>query len=170
MNINWRFVLSKFWKATLMGLLIAVGIALWPQAQCAVAQTCDAPRDRWCGSGQCCGPTNGYSAVSFCARSKPISKPGVCIEQGPGFTEPEIPVRCTNPNDCSVTEVLGSPNRLSGGYWYVGACPKYQVKAYESCGSPDTTKNRVQATCCSGSSGGGCTPQYAPPTIEDTYT
>ncbi len=30
----------------------------------------------------------------------------------------------------------------------------------------------VSATCCGGSSGsgGGCTPEYAPPTIEDTYT
>lgn len=32
MNINWRFILSKWWKATLMGLLIAIGIALFPQA------------------------------------------------------------------------------------------------------------------------------------------
>ena len=172
MNIKWRFILSKGWKITLTGLLIAVGIVLFPQAQCAVAQTCDGPRDKWCGSGKCCGPTNGYSAVTMCLRSAPISQPGVCIERGPGFTEPEVSVRCTNASDCSVNEVLGSPNRLSGGYWAVGACPKYSVKAGEACGSPDTSKNRVRATCCSGSSGsgGGCTPSYAAPTIDDTYT
>ncbi|WP_322508705.1 hypothetical protein [Anaerolinea sp.] len=174
MSINWRFVSSKWWQVTLMGLLIAVGIALFPQAQCAVAQTCNAPRDLWCNNGQpgkCCDPAHGYSAVTACVRSKPISQPAVCYEIGPGFTESEVPVRCTNSNNCAVTEVLGAPNRLSGGYWYVGKCPKYLVNAFESCGSPDTTQNRVRATCCSGSSGGGgCTPEYAPPTIEDTYT
>ena len=170
MNIKWRFILSKGWKITLTGLLIAVGIVLFPQAQCAVAQTCDGPRDKWCGSGKCCDPTNGYSAVTMCLRSAPISQPGVCIERGPGFTEPEVSVRCTNASDCSVNEVLGSPNRLSGGYWAVGACPKYSVKAGEACGSPDTSKNRVRATCCTGSGGGDCTPRYAPPTIDDSYT
>ncbi len=170
LRINWRFIVSKLAQITAMGVLIAVGIALFPQARCAVAQTCDGPRDRWCGSGRCCGPTNGYSAVTSCVRSTSIEKAGVCTEHGPGFDEPEIPVRCTNSTNCEVTEVLGSlTDRLSGGYWAVGACPKYAVAPHEKCGVPDTSKNRVRATCCSGG-GGGCTVRYAPPTIDDGYT
>mgnify|MGYP005854617985 CR=1 FL=1 len=175
MKIDWHFVVSKSWKAALMGLLIAIGIALFPQAQCAVAQTCNAPRDLWCNNGQpgkCCDPTAGFSAVTSCEKQF-SHRTGrfYCLERGPGFDQPEIPVRCTNASNCEVTEVLGTPDRLSGGYWSVGKCPKYEVSLTESCGEPDTTANPVRATCCLGSSsGGGCTPLYAPPSIEDGYT
>ncbi len=164
MNINWRFVLSKLWKATLMGLLIAVGIALWPQAQCAVAQTCDAPRDRWCGSGQCCGPTAGFDVVYGCQRLSRSS----CKEN----MERGIGARCENPNDCLVTWVAKYSGRLSKEYvpgrgwvtyWYVGKCEQ------TSC-TLNATANKTEVSCCQGGGGGGCTPQYAPPTIEDGYT
>ncbi len=169
MNINWRFILSKWWKATFMGLLIAIGIALFPQAQCAVAQTCNTPRDLWCNGGQpgrCCDPTGGFRVVTQCNKI-PGTTP-ICEEQ-----TITVPVRCQNSSNCEVTEVLDSAyrNRLSGGYWYVGSCPSfYPVNG--SCGVPLTNTNRYRATCCGGSSGsgGGCTPQYAPPTIDDTYT
>lgn len=164
MNINWRFVLSKWWKAALMGLLIAIGIALFPQAQCAVAQTCDAPRDRWCGSGQCCGPTAGFDVVYGCQKSG-----SSCIEQ----MERGISARCENSGDCLVTWVGKYSDRLTKEYisgrgwvtyWYVGKCE------WTSC-SLNKTANKKEVSCCTGSSGGGgCTPQYAPPTIEDTYT
>ena len=147
MYVNWKFVLSKWWKAIVMGALIAVGIALFPQVQCALAQNCNAPRDLWCGNGRCCDPAAGFSAVTSCVRSAPIRKPGVCIEKGPGFSEPEIPVRCSNSNNCEVTEVLGTPNRLSGGNWAVGKCPKYRVSPGEGCGVPDTSANSSRATC-----------------------
>jgi len=171
LRINWRFIVSKLAQITAMGFLIAVGIALFPQAQCAVAQTCDSPRDRWCGSGRCCDPTAGFSAVTMCSKEYSYrTGKYYCIEKGPGFSEPEIPVRCTNSSNCEVTQVLGAPNRLSGGYWYVGKCTKYEVGPNEIC-TVSTSQNRVRATCCGGSSGGGgCTPSYAPPTIDDTYT
>jgi hypothetical protein len=69
-----------------------------------------------------------------------------------------------------VTQVLDTPNRLSGGYWSVGKCE------LNSTGTEcvlKTDANSVLATCCTGASGGGggtCTPSYAPPTIDDTYT
>lgn len=174
MTINWRFILSKWWKATLMGLLIAVGIALFPQAQCAVAQTCVSRRDYWCNNGlpgKCCDPAAGFSAVTNCAGKDPNSdgKIDYCQESGPGFTEPEVPVRCQNLLNCEVTQVLGSPNRLSGGYWTVGKC---EVDTVRNTCIIKSGENSVRATCCTGSSGsgGGCTPSYAPPTIDDTYT
>lgn len=166
MTINWRFILSKWWKATLMGLLIAVGIALWPRAQCAVAQTCNAPRDLWCNNGQpgkCCDPAAGFTVVTGCRISGSI-----CVED-----TKQVPVRCQNSSNCEVTEVLDSAyrSRLSGGYWYVGSCPSYYPSG-GSCGTPVTDTNAQRATCCTGSSGSGgtCTPSYAPPTIDDTYT
>lgn len=164
MNINWRFVLSKWWKAALMGLLIAIGIAMFPQAQCAVAQTCNAPRDRWCGSGQCCGPTAGFDVVYGCQRLSRSS----CKEN----MERGIGARCENPNDCLVTWVAKYSGRLSKEYvpgrgwvtyWYVGKCEQ------TSC-TLNATANKTEVSCCQGGGGGGCTPQYAPPTIEDGYT
>ncbi len=159
MNINWRFVLSKWWKAALMGLLIAIGIAMFPQAQCAVAQTCNAPRDLWCNNGQpgkCCDPATGFTAVVGCTYVSGVTPH--CKEE-----VTTIPVRCQNSSNCEVTQVLDSPNRLSSGYWYVGSCDWSPVG--NSCGDPKTNTNSVRATCCTGSSGsgGGCTPEYAPP-------
>ncbi len=163
MNINWRFVLSKSWKAFLMGLLIAVGIALFPQAQCAVAQTCDAPRDLWCGSGQCCGQTAGFDAVIGCQKS------GLFCRE---IMDRRIPARCENADNCLVTWVGRLSSRLSKEYvpgrgwvtyWYVGKCE------WTSC-SLNTTANKQEVSCCSGGGGGGCTPEYAPPVIDDTYT
>lgn len=157
MNIKWRFILSKGWKITLTGLLIAVGIVLFPQAQCAVAQTCDGPRDKWCGSGKCCDPAAGFLAVTGCSYN---SSTGFCEEK-----TTIVKVRCSNSSNCEVTDVLGSPNRLSGGYWSVGKCE------WNGC-YLNPNANSVRVTCCTGSSGsgGGCTPSYAAPTIDDTYT
>jgi hypothetical protein len=155
MNIKWRFILSKGWKITLTGLLIAVGIVLFPQAQCAVAQTCDGPRDKWCGSGKCCDPAAGFLAVTGCSYN---SSTGFCEEK-----TTTVKVRCSNSSNCEVTDVLGSPNRLSGGYWSVGKCE------WNGC-YLNPNANSVRVTCCTGSGGGGCTPRYAPPTIDDSYT
>lgn len=172
MTINWRFVFGKFWQFTLMGLLIAVGIVLFPQAQCAVAQTCDSPRDQWCGEGKCCDPAAGFSAVTDCSAVWSSNRVlAYCLESGPGFSGPEISVRCSNSNNCEVTEVLGSPDRLSGKYWTVGKCEINSTK--DGC-VKKFSENPHRATCCTGASGsgggGGCTPSYAPPTIDDTYT
>lgn len=165
LRINWRFIVSKLAQITAMGFLIAVGIALFPQAQCAVAQTCDAPRDRWCGNGQCCGPTAGFEVVSGCSR-----RGSVCQE----IMTRNIPARCENRSNCEVTWVGSFSSRLKREWdpqtrryvtkWYVGKCE------WSSCTTPNTNANAVLATCCTGGGGGGCTPSYAPPTIDDTYT
>ncbi len=165
MNINWRFVLSKLWKAALMGLLIAVGIALWPQAQCAVAQTCDAPRDRWCGSGKCCGYTSGIEYYKNGCATKTDSKgrPYCDCSNAIGRS----PVTCSNSGNCNVTDWHGAP--VATGLDKNGVTIFNARKPAIIGGVCVLQDHWVQSTCCGGG-GGGCTPQYAPPTIEDGYT
>lgn len=168
MTVNWRFVLSKWWKAALMGLLIAIGIALWPRAQCAVAQTCNGPRDKWCGSGKCCGPTSGvewydrnfrcFPNGSYCAHSQVLKSDVVC----------------SGTSDCNVTDWKKVPASLRGrigNQTAIDAGRCQWVNNDPSTGKCELVSHLVPVTCCNGSSGGGsCTPQYAPPTIDDTYT
>ncbi len=152
MTINWRFILSKWWKAALMGLLIAVGVALWPQAQCAVAQTCNRPADRWCGAGKCCDYTGGMKYAE-CAGSK--------VSEWKNW-----PYRCSpdSSGDCNVTDWMGWPY----GTRTVVINGVRRTQAY----MPNCIGQGVWANvdCCSGGGGGGCTPQYAPPVIDETYT
>ncbi len=169
MNINWHFVLSKLWQVTLMGLLIAVGIALFPQAQCAVAQTCNTPRDLWCNNGQpgrCCGSTSGieyYSSPCSTGTDRNGQKYCDCSN-----SVGRSPVTCSNSTNCNVTDWHGAPVNTRT---YNGVT-QFNAKAPSLSGSQCVLVDHwVPATCCSGSSGGGgCTPEYAPPTIEDTYT
>jgi len=168
-KISWRFVFSKFWQIILMGLLIAVGISLFPQAQCAVAQTCDGPRDKWCGSGKCCGPTSGvewydrnfscFPNGSYCAHSQ--------VKRSD--------VTCSNSNNCNVTDWKSVPSSLQGSIGSqtainAGRCQ--WVNNNPATGKCELVDHWVPVTCCTGSSGsgGGCTPSYAAPTIDDTYT
>ena len=168
MKIHWRFVLSRSWWASLLGVLIAVGIALFPLAQCAIAGTCNQPRDLWCNNGKpgsCCTSSHGLTVVTSCQQVGNVCKENTIT----------VGVRCTNPADCKVTQVLDSKykDRLSGNYWYVGSCPSYYPVG-GSCGVPETNTNKARVTCCVGSSNNSsnnqCTPQYAAPTIDDTYT
>jgi hypothetical protein len=168
-KINWRFVFSKFWQITLTGLLIAIGITLFPQAQCALAQSCNQPKDLWCGSGKCCGPTSGvewydrnfscFPNGSYCAHSQ--------VKRSD--------VTCSNSNNCNVTDWKSVPSSLRGSIGSqtainAGRCQ--WVNNNPSTGRCELVDHWVPVTCCSGSSGsgGGCTPSYAPPTIDDTYT
>lgn len=167
MNINWRFILSKWWKATLMGLLIAIGIALFPQAQCAVAQTCNTPRDLWCGANKCCGSTSGIEYYSNpCSTGTDRNGQKYCdCSNSVGRS----PVTCSNSTNCNVTDWHGAPvdTRTSNGV------TQFNAKAPSLSGGRCVLVDHwVNSTCCSGSSGsgGGCTPEYAPPTIDDTYT
>ncbi len=150
MSINWRFVLGKFWQITLIGLLIAIGIIFFPQAQCAVAQTCNEPADLWCGKTKCCSSTGGMKYVTNCSGEYSNS-----------------PYRCNSSSgNCNVSDWMG---------W------QWETRTYNSrtqAHMPDCVNgvwkpNQVWAyvDCCGGSSssGGGCTPSYAPPTIDDTY-
>ena len=168
-KINWRFVFSKFWQITLTGLLIAIGITLFPQAQCALAQSCNQPKDLWCGSGKCCGPTSGvewydrnfscFPNGSYCAHSQ--------VKRSD--------VTCSNSNNCNVTDWKSVPSSLQGSIGSqtainAGRCQ--WVNNNPSTGKCELVDHLVPVTCCTGSSGsgGGCTPSYAAPTIDDTYT
>ncbi len=166
-TIHWRFILAKSWKAVVMGVLIAIGITLFPQARCALAGECNAASDLWCNwgqPGQCCDPSHGFKVVYGCRQQA-----GYCAE-----LVDTVPVRCSpQSGNCWVTEVLPSQKlradfsdrlRWSGNtkYWYVGACSQ------SNCGPVDTKARPFRATCCSGQQ--SCTPSYAPPTIDDEYT
>ncbi len=157
MSINWYFVLSKSWKALLIGLLIAVGIALFPRAQCAVAQTCNAPADIWCGTNRCCSLTGGMRVPASCAdRNMTITYPYRCNPQT---------------GNCNVSDWMGYPHRTRT---YNGRTQAQIPECDWRTGNwlPESQWPWAYVDCCGGSSGsgGGCTPEYAPPTIEDTYT
>lgn len=168
MSINWRFILSRSWKAFILGLVIAAGIALFPQAQCALAGTCNQPRDLWCNNGQpgkCCGLASGFTVVTSCTLVGSVCKENTI----------EVGVSCSNASNCNVTRVVDEKykSRLAGGYWYVGSCPRYYPIG-KSCGVPNTNTSKTRATCCFDNSSDNqkktCTPTYAPPAIADTFT
>lgn len=134
----------KWWKLLLLGFLIAIAISLWPSAWCALAQTCDGPKDVWCDPNgtQCCGPTNGLGVLVGCSRGAY----GYCIQD---FIADSWGVRCTNEDDCNVTECVTSPKGygcyLKGdGRWDVGRC-----SAYPTCSRQSRT---IPVTCCTGDS------------------
>ena len=155
MKINFRFLLSKSWKALLMGVLVAVGIALFPQVQCAIAQTCNSPADRWCGSGKCCSYTGGMRVPASCT-NRNMTK--------------TYPYRC-NPEigNCNVSDWMGYPyqTRTTRDGRTQAKIPECDWKS--ATWLPEKKWPWVYVDCCGGG-GGGCTPQYAPPTIEDGYT
>ena len=168
MKINWHFVVSKSWKAALMGLLIAIGIALFPQSQCAVAQTCFSRPDLWCGEGKCCSPTSGvewydrnfdcFPNGSYCAHSQ--------VKRSD--------VTCSNLANCNVTDWKSVPSNLRGSIGSQTAINAGRCQWFNNnpaTGRCELVDHWVPVTCCVGSSGsGGCTPSYAPPSIEDGYT
>lgn len=168
-KINWRFVFSKFWQVALMGFLVAVGIALFPQAQCAVAQTCNQPRDLWCGSEKCCGSTSGvewYDRDFFCSANY-----SYCAHSQVKRSD----VTCSNSNNCNVTDWKSVPPSLRGSIGSQSAINAGRcqwVNNDPTTGKCELVDHWVPVTCCTGSSGsgGGCTPNYAPPSVEDGYT
>lgn len=170
MKINWHFILSKSWKAALMGILIATGIALFPAAQCAVAQTCGELADRWCGENKCCGFTGGMRIPSSCRnRNMTVVHSYRCNPQT---------------GNCNVSDWMGYRDFLTSNYPVSN--PGDLIRIYNgrtqaripecdwrtASWLPQSQWPWAYVDCCTGSSGsgGGCTPEYAPPTIDDTYT
>ncbi|NUM48455.1 MAG: hypothetical protein HUU38_27430 [Anaerolineales bacterium] len=155
----------------LMGMMIAAFVSLWPDIQCRVFAQCSA-RDLWC-NGDCSQVCQPATSVGYVASCSPVIIPGgsYCDDD---FRSDVCAVRCTDPNNCNVTQqVTGGACsgrlRQQGGYstWNVGRCPSYA--ADPSC-KVQTRYTRVD--CCGGSSGGGgggggggCEPEYAPPAI-----
>ena len=165
--IDWQFIRRKLPHIFLLGALVAVGMALYPQALCAAGQ-CNEPRDQWCGgtatNPKCCAASAGFTVVISCHPADNPAGASYCAED-----TTQVPVRCQNNGDCEVTEVLGSPDRLKKGYWYVGSCPSISGGL---CEKPFENTNGSRATCCGGSddSSGGCVPTFAPPSVGETFT
>lgn len=172
--IEWRQVSGRWWQILLLGLMIALGIFLFPTARCAMGQGCADPADLWCQAGgpnQCCGPTNGFLAVLHCTEVRQNRQLVACqVSQ-----TAQVGVRCYNPDDCGVTEVVDPDyGRLSGGVWHVGNCD--WINNATGCQlNPDA--NPSPATCCSGPGDPGdpgnpppCEPEYAPPSIGESWS
>lgn len=157
-----------FFGIGLTALFFALA-SVWPVAQCALARNCTERRDLWCNNGRpgkCCEYASGFEVVYMCSQVG-----NVCNE-----VTKTVPVRCTNPGNCQVTQVLDPDyaDRLVKGVWYVGSCPHY-YPVNGSCGVPNTSTSPHPATCCGGRSTGGggekppCQPQFAPPVVLDGF-
>jgi hypothetical protein len=152
---NLVYVRKSWWKILALGFLIAVGISLWPAAYCALADC--STKDQWCNDdcSQTCGPTNGLGVVVGCSRG------------AYGCVYDWIPdawgVRCTNGDDCAITECASAPPGYgcfitSDGYWDVGKC-----SAYPTC---QRVSRIIPESCCLTSNPTPC--PESPPTITTT--
>jgi len=132
-----------------MGLLIALGVIIWPTAQCRAFQGCGDARTTWCNpdcSSSCVGSTKvGY--VTYCYVDS-----GACLEN---FIPEYRDVQCSNPSDCAPTNI----SRV----WDVRGC---EFDGTRRCHIQSRPSN---VDCCGANStrggGGGCSPSYEPPTI-----
>jgi hypothetical protein len=154
----------KYLRLALLGILIAAGIALFPQARCAMDGTCKRPADLWCWGRKCCSASGGLKYVSSCA--------------GPVYSN--YPYRC-NPlsGNCNVKDWMGWTNKSFGGQRpQVGISNDRTWTTMPDCdgrGNYSNSNNWPKAfvDCCGTSGSGGsnsCTPSYAPPSIDDSYS
>jgi hypothetical protein len=146
----------SWWELLLIAALIAIGLAAWPSAWCAVAD-CSA-EDKWCNGdcSQACGPVTGVGFVYSC-----YIQAGQCRER---WHPDRIQVNCQRDGNCAFDTASKFQSRKTGeGYWNVGACGKFP-----QCNP--LVRNVDFVTCCggSGSSGGSnptCTPEFDPPVL-----
>lgn len=119
---NLTYVRQSWWKILALGVLLAIGISLFPTAYCVLADC--GIKDKWCNGNcsQTCGPTHGLGVVVGCSRG------------AYGCVQYWIPdawgMNCTNSNDCKVTRCASTPPGygcyLAGdGRWDVGSCSAY---------------------------------------------
>ncbi|MFZ2096699.1 MAG: hypothetical protein WAV05_08690 [Anaerolineales bacterium] len=127
----------SWWKILALCILLAIAIILSPRAYCALAD-CEV-KDQWCNEdcSQACGPTQGLGVIVGCSRGA-----FGCIED---WIPDAWGMRCTNRNDCKVTECASSPPGfgcylVGDGLWDVGACT-----AYPSC---QRRSKIIDASCC----------------------
>lgn len=132
------YLKRSWWKIFALSLLIAIGVALWPTAQCAVGQC--GPREQWCKDdcSMTCAPASRYNQVRTCRRQEPFS-PGRCLAT---WNHPQY--FCPNDGDCS------------GGTVNTYEC------TFTACEKVD---NYVEVDCCLNGPP-PCTPNFAPPTID----
>lgn len=141
---DWRFLLRKLPQMLAIGLLLAVGFALFPTARCALADC--GPKDQWCNGdcSQTCGATTGVNLVTGCVRH-----PSYCEEI---LVTDYTTCWCNNPDNCECTD--GS-----------GDFPYWDVRACRVSGAGCATMSNVEyITCCSGGPE-ECAPSYDPPAI-----
>jgi hypothetical protein len=148
-SLNVTYIRQSWWKILAVGILLAVAIVLSPSAYCALAD-CDL-RDKWCNDDctQTCGPTHGLGAIVGCSRG------------AYGCVEDWIPdawgMRCTNREDCQVTECASAPSGygcflVGDGLWDVGVC-----SAYPNC----QRRSRIISESCCGTDPTPC-PESGP--------
>lgn len=148
-------------KIFLLAVLLTIGISAWPAAKCALGQ-CEA-RNQWC-NGDCsqeCSAATQLGYVGSCSDNNLGGGVHTCTEN---WNPDTVAVRCSDPNNCNVTEVLETPNYLitSGGYsswnsykcgWVGSVCTKSDNIGLVNC-------------CLAGSNGGTtCSPEYNPPVV-----
>jgi hypothetical protein len=120
--LNLVTIRHSWWKILVLGLLLTAAVSLTPGAYCALAG-CDI-KDQWCKDdcSQECGPTHGLGAIVGCSRGA-----YGCIED---WIPDAWGMRCTNPDDCKVTECASTPPGfgcflVGDGRWDVGSCTAY---------------------------------------------
>lgn len=134
---NMSYVRQSWWWILALGVLLAIGISLFPTAYCVLADC--GVKDKWCNGdcSQTCGPTHGLGVVVGCSRG------------AYGCVQDWIPdawgMNCTNSNDCKVTNCASTPPGygcyLAGdGRWDVGSC-----SAYPSC---RRVSRVIDESCC----------------------
>lgn len=148
---NLDYVRQSWWKILALGILLAIGISLFPTAYCVLADC--GVKDKWCNGdcSQTCGPTAGLGVVVGCSRGA-----YGCIED---WIPDSWGMNCTNSNDCKVTNCASTPPGygcyLAGdGRWDVGAC-----SAFPSCRRVTRVSNE---TCCGNSGGPTPCPESGP--------
>jgi hypothetical protein len=155
-NQIFQHLQNKWWELLLLAALIAIGVAAWPSARCAVAD-CSA-EDKWCNGdcSQSCGPVTGVGFVSSC-----YIQAGQCRQR---WYPDRVQVNCNRDGNCAFDTASNYSSRIMGeGRWNVGACGKFP-----NCNP--IVRNVDVVTCCGGSSssGGGspsCTPSFDPPIL-----
>ena len=135
--LDLAYIRHSWWKILVVCILLAAVASLSPSAYCALAD-CDT-KDKWCNDdcSQECGPTQGLGVIVGCSRG------------AYGCVEDWIPdawgMRCTNRNDCKVTECASSPPGfgcylVGDGLWDVGAC-----SAFPAC---QRRSRIIKEACC----------------------
>jgi hypothetical protein len=146
---NLTYISSSWWKILALCILLALAVSLSPRAFCALAGC--GIKDKWCNENcsQECGPTHGLGVMVGCSRGA-----YGCIED---WIPDAWGMRCTNRDDCKVTECASMPPGfgcylIGEGLWDVGKCG-----AYPSC---QRRSFIIDESCC----GGGPTPcpKYGP--------
>ena len=121
-TLNVNYIRRSWWKILLLGILLAVAFSLSPSAYCALADC--TVKDQWCNGdcSQACGPTQGLGVLVGCSRG------------AYGCVQDWIPdawgMRCTNRDDCKVTECASTPPGfgcylVADGLWDVGTCTAF---------------------------------------------